>query len=198
MKITAELLQIGRPAQQCAGRSVGGKRTHAARGNRKFAPKPSFVDRKGLAIAQIFPAHSYACNNPRLFLSIVLNFLPAFLPRRSMKYSTSYGMSASFAAVKMETDKGKTWQSCRQREPIGKDAESLAEKKGPSQLGSVRLNFGYDVWASCVSGSCKRFGSAALRFLRCRFTLTGICGALKRTPWLLYCRDIPRSGGRNG
>jgi len=81
-----------------------------------------------------------------------------------MKYPTSVGTSASFAAIKMETDKGKTWQSRRQREPIGKDAESLAEKKGPSQLGSVRLNFGYDVWASCVSGSCKRsvFGCVAL------------------------------------
>jgi hypothetical protein len=38
MKIAAELLQIGRPAQQSAGRSVGG--TYVARAIRLYRTKP--------------------------------------------------------------------------------------------------------------------------------------------------------------
>ena len=45
--------------------------------------------------SRTFPGQLYPSNNLRDFLSMVVNFFPAIFPKRSMKYSTSKGMSAS-------------------------------------------------------------------------------------------------------
>ena len=43
--------------------------------------------------SRTFPGQMYASNSLRDFLSMALNFFPALFPNRSMKYSTSKGMS---------------------------------------------------------------------------------------------------------
>ena len=45
--------------------------------------------------SRTFPGQLYPLNSLRDFLSMVVNFFPALFPKRSMKYSTSKGMSAS-------------------------------------------------------------------------------------------------------
>ena len=45
--------------------------------------------------SRMLPGHPYDWNSLTNFLSIVLNFFPALFPKRSMKYSTSKGISAA-------------------------------------------------------------------------------------------------------
>ena len=45
--------------------------------------------------SRTLPGQPYAWNSWRVFRLMVLNFFPAFFPKRSIKYSTSKGMSAA-------------------------------------------------------------------------------------------------------
>ncbi len=45
--------------------------------------------------SRTFPGQPYAWNTFRNFLSMVLNFFPTLFPNRSMKYSTSRGISSA-------------------------------------------------------------------------------------------------------